>query len=149
MPTEDQSPTRLHSLITMNALFFYYYLFGAPQAVRSPSGSSSSMVISGFLENLERDNTQYDIAWTLAGPVFYYGGVYESSALLACGMVLVLFVARLVGANEYHWRGPIFCFFSMQAFSMDEKFDLCGVPSVIAVLMCLMDRPRRAVSEIP
>ena len=126
-------------------------MFGAQQQVtRSPSGSSSSKIISleGFLKNLDRDNTHYDIAWTLASPVFYYCGVYDSSALLACGTVLVLFVAQLVGMNEYHWRGPIFCFFLMQAFSMDREFAFCGggVPSAIAMLMCLMDRPRRVGS---
>ena len=113
----------------------------------SPSGSSwSSKLISveGFLENLERDNTIYDYAWTLASPVFYCCGVYDNDALLKCCALLVLCVAQLVGMSEYHWRGPIFCFFLMQAFAMDEQFAFHGVPSAIAMAMCLKNRRRTA-----
>ena len=42
------------------------------RATRSQSGSSLSKIISleGFLKNLDRDNTRYNVAWTLASPVF-------------------------------------------------------------------------------
>ena len=129
----------------MNLLRLALALLAALRA--SPSGSSwswSSKLISveGFLKNLERDNTIYDYAWTLASPVFYCCGVYDSDALLKCGAVLVLCVAQLVGMNEYHWRGPIYCFFLMKAFSMDEQFAVCYVPSLIAVVMCLMNKSK-------
>ena len=134
----------------MNLLLLALALLAALRA--SPSGSSwSSKLISveGFLKNLERDNTRYDYAWTLASPVFYCCGVYDSDALLKCCAVLVLCVAQLVGMNEYHWRGPIYCFFFMKAFSMDEQFAFCYVPSLIAVVMCLMNKSKssRTASE--
>ena len=131
----------------MNLVLLALAMLAALRA-SSPSGSSSlsSKLISveGFLKNLKRDNDIYDYAWTLASPIFYYCGVYDSDALLKCGAALVLCVAQLVGMNEYHWRGPIFCVVLMQAFAMDEEYAFCYVPSTIAMAMCLMNRRRTA-----